>query len=75
MMRFLFSPEALACLGPGNYEVRENPIPKGARVVGCCFDDQTGLMSVVFEHESFPSTYRGDVIPVSSGAIKVRVIH
>ncbi len=62
--RFLVTPEFVALLGVGKYEVVENPLPADAKVVAAFYDGQHSCFSVTLESEEFDPLEKGMLVPI-----------
>jgi len=64
LARFLISPELVACLGVGKYEVVENSLPADVVVVGSFIDEKYHAFSVTLCSKEFEEVLEGKLIPI-----------
>lgn len=64
LARLLFTPELLAHLIRGRFEVVENAIPEDAQLRGVAYDAERGAVSLMLEHPSFPACEPGEVMAI-----------
>lgn len=72
LARFCVMPELVALMGRGRFEVVDNPLPTGARIVSSGYDAARDVFFVVLEHETFAPVAPGEVIPeVAAPTIRI----
>lgn len=66
-VRILISPELLANMLSGAFQVVASALPADARIVSRFYDPPRDAFTIVVEHESFAPTEAGQEIPIVRG--------
>jgi hypothetical protein len=63
LVQFDVDASVFARLQPGHYQVTSNPLPEGARCVGCEYVSRYHRWNLVYEHDSFEEVAEGEQPP------------
>lgn len=66
LARVEFTPDLLAAMCSGRFEVASNPVPPDAKVVRCYYDVHRDVFGITLESREFSPVKDGDVIPFAN---------
>lgn len=67
LKRLQITPEFLMRITSGTFTVTANGVPDGAKLVNTFVDEDTQLINLVIEHESYEPVPVGELIPIMIG--------